>query len=96
MAAPDMVGAYDDTWPATFETLRSLVEPVLRGVRHEIEHVGSTAVPGLDAKPIVDLDVVVGSPADVPQALAALESAGWKHRGDLASPAGKRSIPVPT
>ena len=47
-----------------------------------IEHVGSTAVPGLAAKPILDIDVIV-SRADVAAAVEALTVIGYVHRGDL-------------
>ena len=47
-----------------------------------IEHVGSTSVPNLCAKPIIDLDVVV-HPEDVPAAIAAVEALGYRHEGDL-------------
>jgi GrpB-like predicted nucleotidyltransferase (UPF0157 family) len=47
------------------------------------EHVGSTAVPGLDAKPIIDLDVVVPDRAAAAAAITALAAAGWQHQGDL-------------
>ncbi len=50
-----------------------------------VEHVGSTAVPGLAAKPVLDIDVVVPA-GDVDAAVAALESAGYVHRGDLGVP----------
>lgn len=48
-----------------------------------IEHVGSTAVPGLIAKPVIDLDVIVRSSADVPAAIDRLGSIGYRHEGDL-------------
>ncbi|WP_247826514.1 GrpB family protein [Arthrobacter antioxidans] len=47
-----------------------------------IEHVGSTAVPGLPAKPILDIDIIVRRDV-VPPAIEALERAGYAHRGDL-------------
>ena len=47
-----------------------------------VEHVGSTSVIGLAAKPIIDIDVIVDH-ADVPAAGAALIAAGYEHRGDL-------------
>ena len=49
-------------------------------------HVGSTAVPGLAAKPIIDLDVVVASRDEVPRAIEALDRLGYAHRGDLGVP----------
>lgn len=58
-----------------------------------MEHVGSTSVPGLAAKPILDIDVVV-EPADVPAAVSALESLGYEHRGDLGV-AGREAFHAP-
>ncbi|WP_370249878.1 GrpB family protein [Nocardioides sp.] len=72
-----------EEWPAAFEALAASLRPALAhlpGV--EIEHVGSTSVPGLAAKPILDVDVVV-SRDQVPAAVAALEGLGYRHRGDL-------------
>jgi GrpB-like predicted nucleotidyltransferase (UPF0157 family) len=79
---PAVVVAYDPRWPATFETLRDRADAALADVPHVTEHVGSTAVPGLAAKPIIDLDVVV--PADaIGPAIRALQAAGWQHQGNL-------------
>lgn len=78
-----MVVAYDPRWPGLFKQLRDRVDAALAGVAHVTEHVGSTAVPGLDAKPIIDLDVVVPDDATVAAAVKALAAAGWQHQGDL-------------
>jgi GrpB-like predicted nucleotidyltransferase (UPF0157 family) len=59
------------------------VRAALAGIAHVTEHVGSTAVPGLDAKPIIDIDVVVPDPAVAGPAIEALTAAGWQHQGDL-------------
>ncbi len=83
MDAPAVVVAYDQRWPQLFESLRARVDAVLGGIPHVTVHVGSTAVPGLDAKPIIDLDVVVPGPAVVADTVAALAGAGWRHEGDL-------------
>ncbi len=48
-----------------------------------IEHVGSTAVPGLAAKPIIDIDIVVGSAGDVSIAIERLAAIGYSHVGNL-------------
>ena len=50
---------------------------------YRIEHVGSTAVPGLSAKPIIDLDVVIRDSSAFHAAAAALEAIGYQHEGDL-------------
>jgi GrpB-like predicted nucleotidyltransferase (UPF0157 family) len=85
---------YDPHWPQLFERLRAVVDAALDGIPHETVHVGSTAVPGLAARPIIDLDAVVPA-RQVTAAVAALAAAGWQPEGDLASPTGKRSIPFP-
>ena len=55
----------------------------LAGAGHVTEHIGSTAVPGLVAKPIIDLDVVVTDQDAAAAAIDALTAAGWQHEGDL-------------
>jgi GrpB-like predicted nucleotidyltransferase (UPF0157 family) len=78
---PSSVVVYNETWPADFEAIAGFVRPVLpAGVR--IEHVGSTSVPGLAAKPIIDLDVVVTTEAQVWETVAAIAELGYEHRGD--------------
>jgi GrpB-like predicted nucleotidyltransferase (UPF0157 family) len=80
---PIEVVPYDPAWPARFEQLRALLAPALGEVAVAIEHVGSTSVPGLAAKPVIDIDVVVASPADVPEAIVRLGTLGYRHLGDL-------------
>ena len=74
---------YDPVWPRQFEALRSRIATVLAELALAIEHVGSTAVPGLAAKPIIDIDVLLKSAADLPLAVTRLSSLGYEHRGDL-------------
>jgi GrpB-like predicted nucleotidyltransferase (UPF0157 family) len=80
---PAVVVAYDPQWPRWFEDLRDRIDPALADVTHVTEHVGSTAVPGLAAKPIIDVDVVVSDGTAVDPAIKALAAAGWRHQGDL-------------
>ncbi len=56
---PVRVVEYDSSWPAAFEAERTRLVPLLEGA--EIHHIGSTAVPGLAAKPIIDMIAVVNS-----------------------------------
>lgn len=56
---------------------------VLNGMAASIEHVGSTAVPGLAAKPIIDMDVLLTSGSDLPLVICKLTDLGYEHRGDL-------------
>ncbi len=88
---------YDPSWPARFAALASRAAAALArapGVPARIEHVGSTAVPGLPAKPVIDLDVVV-EPEDVPRAVARLAALGYVHEGDKGLPGREAFRPPP-
>jgi GrpB-like predicted nucleotidyltransferase (UPF0157 family) len=74
---------YDPSWPSIFEALKSHVLQSLGSLPVSVEHVGSTAIPGLAAKPIIDMDVVVASVADVTIAVERLSPLGYVHRGNL-------------
>ena len=77
---------YDPVWPARFETLRQLYENILTGVAIlGIEHVGSTSVPGLAAKPLIDIDIVV-TVDQVARAIEAMEQAGFLSLGERGIP----------
>jgi GrpB-like predicted nucleotidyltransferase (UPF0157 family) len=76
------VGEYDPSWPALFEALAAPVREAVDDLGAGVEHVGSTAVPGLAAKPVIDIDVVVPSPDDVPGAIERLGALGYVHEGD--------------
>jgi GrpB-like predicted nucleotidyltransferase (UPF0157 family) len=78
---PVQVVDYDAAWPSQFEKLAARARTALGELVNRVEHVGSTAVPGLAAKPIIDLDVVV-SPRDRPAALRVLAVIGYVHEGD--------------
>jgi GrpB-like predicted nucleotidyltransferase (UPF0157 family) len=80
---PIEVVAYDPGWPARFVAIRAAIADALGDVAVvAIEHIGSTSVPGLAAKPVIDVDVVVDRP-DLMLAIDALERIGYRHRGDL-------------
>jgi GrpB-like predicted nucleotidyltransferase (UPF0157 family) len=66
-----------------FESLRRPVWAAVRDVAVSVEHVGSTAVPGLAAKPIIDMDVVARSSANLSEAIKRLATLGYVHRGNL-------------
>ncbi len=86
MSVPVIVVDYDPAWPRLFEGLRDRVVAALGDLVVAVEHVGSTAVPGLPAKPIVDLDVVILTAAELPAAIERLATLGYVHRGDLGIP----------
>lgn len=78
-----VVSDYDPEWPQWFERVRRRVWPAVEGIALRIDHVGSTAVPGLAAKPIIDLDIVVASEAEVRPVIDRLAATGYRWRGDL-------------
>jgi GrpB-like predicted nucleotidyltransferase (UPF0157 family) len=71
---------YDSSWPARYQLERDRVRRALGVSALRIEHIGSTAVPGLAAKPIVDLLVAVADPNDESATVSALEAAGYELR----------------
>ena len=73
----------DPSWPQVFASIKSELEATLADVDVlAIEHVGSTSVPGLAAKPIIDVDVVVRRES-VAAAIAAMEAGGYSYLGDM-------------
>jgi GrpB-like predicted nucleotidyltransferase (UPF0157 family) len=74
---------YSDAWPTLFEVVAAGLRAALATVPViAIEHVGSTAVPGLAAKPILDIDVIVER-AHLAAAMEKLRTVGYVHSGDL-------------
>jgi len=73
---------YDPAWEVTYQRLSGLLLPELPCTVVAIEHVGSTAVPGLAAKPILDLAIGLRPGADDEEASTSLERFGFLRRGD--------------
>ncbi len=71
---------YDATWPSVFGFERAKILTALGDVAQGVEHVGSTSVPGLCAKPIIDILLAVESAADEALYVPALEHAGYRLR----------------
>lgn len=82
--SPLVVVDYDESWPLQFEEIARSIRAAVPDAR--VEHVGSTAVPGLAAKPVIDVDVVVASAEQVPEAIERLRSLGYVHQGDKGIP----------
>ncbi|MDP9116170.1 MAG: GrpB family protein, partial [Actinomycetota bacterium] len=74
---PVDIGPYDDRWPGRFDALAANVRTALGGVALAVEHVGSTSVPRLAAKNVIDIDLTVPDPSDESSYVPALEAAGW-------------------
>jgi len=74
---------YDPRWPGQFDEIAARVRAAFASAPLvAVEHVGSTAVTGLAAKPIIDLNVIVPMRADLSEAVVRLASLGYIHQGD--------------
>jgi GrpB-like predicted nucleotidyltransferase (UPF0157 family) len=69
----------DPAWPSNFERLASSIRQALGDVALSVEHVGSTSVPDLPAKPIIDIDITVRDPDDEDSYIPALLVLGLVH-----------------
>ncbi|MFC0807314.1 GrpB family protein [Ensifer sp. P24N7] len=73
---------YDTNWLKDFSAAEALLRTTLRKCVLAVDHIGSTAVPGLAAKPMLDIDVTLSGLADIPDASANLIKAGFEPRGN--------------
>jgi GrpB-like predicted nucleotidyltransferase (UPF0157 family) len=77
---------YDPQWAVTYGKLKLVLEAKVGNLAQRIEHVGSTSIPGLAAKPIIDLDIIIESYERLPEVIAQLGELGYIHVGDLDVP----------
>ncbi|HOX08194.1 MAG TPA: GrpB family protein [Planctomycetota bacterium] len=77
---------YDPEWPRLFEAERARLDAVLGPAAIAIEHIGSTAVPGLPAKPVLDIAAALGSLSAVGPLVAPLAEAGYRYLGEYGLP----------
>lgn len=73
---PIEVVPYDPVWPTRFEEWRHCLRSSLGAVAVRVEHIGSTAVPGMAAKPVIDIQVSVTDPEEEDSYVPAIESVG--------------------
>ncbi|MEA4811410.1 MAG: GrpB family protein [Anaerolineaceae bacterium] len=77
---------YNAAWPQAFEAIRTRLQPVLAAGAIAIEHVGSTSVPNLAAKPIIDIDIVIPSMTMFENICLALSKLGYTYDGNKGVP----------
>lgn len=80
MADPIIVVPYDERWPSEFQKVGQSIRAVLGPLALRIDHVGSTAIPGLAAKPIVDVQVSLRSFDEIGAIVLAMRSIGFTYR----------------
>jgi GrpB-like predicted nucleotidyltransferase (UPF0157 family) len=73
---------YSPNWVMDFTNIKSEIDKALVGLTYTIEHVGSTAVPNLDAKPIIDMDIIYYHKTDFEKIKTSLEKIGYYHNGN--------------
>lgn len=77
---------YNPAWADRFLQLKQRLETILSDYVVDIQHVGSTAVPGLPAKPVLDIDIIIQDQSKLPGISSILEKAGYHNRGDQGIP----------
>lgn len=78
-----LVQSYNPQWPEHFAELRNTLWTAVADFAVSIEHVGSTSVLGLWAKPIIDIDIIIPDASFLPKSIEALTTLGYDHRGNL-------------
>ncbi len=74
---------YDEQWKKDFLNIKAELAEALGQLATAIEHVGSTSVEGLSAKPVIDIDVVIRDHTLLEDVISALWKIGYQHEGDL-------------
>lgn len=77
-----LIEKYTSNWINHFELLKLEIEKGLYGLHFTIEHIGSTSVPNLDSKPIIDIDIIFDKKSDFEKIKSALLRIGYYHNGN--------------
>lgn len=89
-----IIHAYDTQWVIIFESLRRQFITTLGALIERVEHVGSTSVPGLAAKPSINVDLIISSKSKLDNIVPGLALLGYRHEGDLGIP-GREAFATP-
>lgn len=74
---------YDVAWQSAFEKIKSEIEEAIGDLIIGIEHIGSTSVEGMSAKPCIDIDVIIEDYSVITAVVDGLQAIGYIHEGDL-------------
>lgn len=77
---------WNPAWATSFAELKSRLRDILAGFEIEIEHVGSTAIPHLPAKPILDIDIILFQERELKEITKALQEVGYLDKGEQGVP----------
>jgi GrpB-like predicted nucleotidyltransferase (UPF0157 family) len=81
-----VLATHDPQWSEMYEQERVAIVEALGPYIAHIEHVGSTSIPGIAAKPIIDIGIDLNTYPLPPEAIAAMEALGYTHRGEYGIP----------
>ncbi|HTK09638.1 MAG TPA: GrpB family protein [Ktedonobacteraceae bacterium] len=81
-----LISEYDPHWPAQFEEEKASIQAAIGKYVRAIEHVGSTSVPGLGAKAVLDMLIIVHDHTPIPDCVPSLEQLGYEYRGEAGVP----------
>ena len=77
-----LIKQYTSEWTNHFGKIKSEIEKNLQGLQYKIEHVGSTSVPNLDSKDIIDIDMVYNNKSEFEKIKSGLLGIGYYHNGN--------------
>jgi GrpB-like predicted nucleotidyltransferase (UPF0157 family) len=81
-----LIQPYKKSWAGNFNEIRGVIEDALSSLAVSVEHIGSTAVPGLAAKSIIDIDMVFDKAESFPEISRRLAAIGYYHNGNQGIP----------
>ncbi len=77
-----LIKKYTSNWIKNFADLKREIENGLNGLKCHIEHVGSTSIPNLDSKPIIDIDIIYDNESEFEKIKSGLIKIGYYHNGN--------------
>ncbi len=77
-----LIEKYTPNWIQNFADLNREIDKGLNGLEYRIEHIGSTSVPNLDSKPIIDIDIVYENESELEKIKSGLINLGYDHNGN--------------
>jgi GrpB-like predicted nucleotidyltransferase (UPF0157 family) len=81
-----LIQKYNPSWIKDFNDIKNVITEALINLNVHIEHVGSTSIPNLAAKPIIDIDIIFNTPKDFETIKSGLEKIGYYHNGNQGIP----------
>jgi len=81
-----LIVEYDPKWVGEFDAIAVVIAEAFGSLASNIYHVGSTAILGMSAKPVLDIDIELAPGVDITVATKILESMGYEYEGDLGIP----------